>query len=377
MSEETPQDTSMPNENAIGWGSRWLDMVEASPSFDEAALRRGSDYASFDWQLDVEIEVGRASATASSGPRMSYEPAVTVPTLSEAEVDTIVASIASETQRIAAVLDGELPSDLDVVLAIDPADIVPTCTCTSVDRPCKHAAAVAQLIGDAIADEPFDLLHLRGVSRVDLIERLTATRREANPDNADPDTPPAPPPANPEPSEPELTWSTASGALPADLAPPDVAGTLPAFPTPPPPGASFDEAGLRMLANDGALRAHAVLVGGSRAWVELDTTTDLARRAADVEASDQWKPLVERAQVTSQELRARAQAWRIGGATAVEAHIAPAEILTDPDDRDRQRRRTHDDQWVAFEKQKGRWLAVALVDGPEALEQGPNDPGAD
>lgn len=378
MSEETPKDPKPTNENAVGWGSRWLDLVEASPAFDEAALRRGADYASFDWQLDVEIEAGRASTTASSGPRMSYEAAVTVPTLSEAEIDTIVTSIAEETQRIAAVLDGELPPDLDVLLAIDPTDIVPTCTCTSVDRPCKHAAAVAQLIGDAIADEPFDLLHLRGVSRVDLIERLTATRRDADPDNGGQEVAAAePPPADPEPSEPELTWSTAGGTLPADLVPPAVAGTLPAFPTPPPPGASFDEAGLRMLADDSARRAHAVLSGGSRAWVELDTTTDLARRAADVEDSDQWKPLVERAQVTSQELRARAQAWRIGGSTAVEAHVAPTEILTDPDDRDRQRRRTHDEQWVSFEKQKGRWLAVALVDAPEALNQGPNGPGAD
>lgn len=375
---EAPKEPTPANENAIGWGSRWLDLVEASPAFDEAALRRGADYASFDWQLDVEIEAGRASTTASSGPRMSYEAAVTVPTLSEAEINTIVLSVAEETQRIAAVLDGELPPDLDVLLAIDPASIVPTCTCTSVDRPCKHAAAVAQLIGDAIADEPFDLLHLRGVSRVDLIERLTAIRREANPGEESQEAAAAEPsPADSEPSEPELTWSTAGGTLPADLAPPEVAGTLPAFPTPPPPGASFDEAGLRMLANDGARRAHAALAGGSRAWVDLDTTTDLARRAADVEGSDQWKPLVERAQVTSQELRARAEAWRIGGSTAVEAHVAPTEVITNPDDKDRQRRRTHDDQWVAFEKQKGRWLAVGLTAAPDASERESNSPGAD
>lgn len=380
MTTEDPR-AKKNDHQAAAWGSRWLDLVEASPAFDEQALRRGADYASFDWQLDVEIEQGRASTTASSGKRMQYEAAVTVPTLNDQQIDDIVASIASETHRIAAVLDGELPPDLEVLLSLDPASIVPTCTCTSVDRPCKHAAAVAHLIADAIADEPFDLLHLRGVSRVNLIERLTASRRDAGfepPDQAAPATDAAnDEPEASEPTEPELAWSVGAGVLPPDLVPPASAGALPPFPTPPPPGASFDEAGLRMLANDGARRAHALLTGIEPDWVDLDTTTDLSRRAADVEGSDQWKPLVERAQVTSQELRARAQAWRVGGPAAVEAHVAPTETITEPDDRDRQRRRTHDGQWILFEKQKGRWLAVAFTTAPEPVEEPLEAPRAD
>lgn len=361
MTDDNEQPKEQP---AVAWGSRWLDLVEASPAFDEQALRRGADYASFDWQLDVEIEKGRASTLASSGKRMSYEAAVDVPVLDADEIDEIVVSIASETHRIAAVLDGELPTDLDVLVAIDPASIVPSCTCTSVDRPCKHASAVAHLIADAVADEPFDLLHLRGVSRVDLIERLTAVRRGAPSDAAVEDEPVEPDPPQAEPAEPALVWSEGAGVLPDDMSPPDRPGALPAFPTPPPPGASFNEAGLRILANDGARRAHAALISADLDWVDLDTTTDLARRAADVEDTEHWKPLVERAQVTSQELRARAQAWRIGGAAAVEAHIAPTQTVVDPDDRDVQYRRTHDHQWVLFRKIKGRWLALAPSDPP-------------
>lgn len=354
------------------WGARWLDLVEQSPAFDEQALRRGADYVGFDWQLDVEIDKGQALTTASSGPRMSYEATITVPQLEPAQVDAIVATIAAETHQIAAVLDGELPSGLDVVLDIDPTEIVPTCTCNSVDRPCKHAAAVAHLVADAIADDPFDLLHLRGLSRVELIERLTASRREHHEDTGG-DTPADNTPSTGEhadpaiaaaPAEPALVWSTGGASLPPDIPPPDAAGSLPPFPTPPPPGASFDEAGLRMLADDGARRAHRLLTTGVRDWLDLDTTTDLARRAADVEGSDQWKPLVDRAQVSSQELRARAHAWRVGGPPAVEAHIAPTETVNDAADRDRQYRRTHRGQWVRFEKQKGRWMATELSDPP-------------
>lgn len=348
------------------WSSRWLDLVESSPAFDEAALRRGADYVAFDWQLDVEIEPGRASTTATSGKRMQYEASITLPTLRAAEIDAIVDSISSETQRIAAVLDGELPAEIVDFLQIDSNDLVASCTCQSIDRPCKHAAAVAHLVADAIADDPFDLVHLRGLPHVDLVDRLTEarmteTRLHSTDDRATAAVEPVDSPSSEQGAS--LVWSSGDGALPPDLPPPGGPGSLAPFPTPPPPGASFTEAGLRMLANDGARRAHALLVEGERTWIDLDATADMARRAADVEGTDEWKALVERAQVTSQELRARVIAWRAGGQVAVAAHIAPAEIVADPDDRSIQRRRTHDGRWVRFTKVKGRWLAAGLEPG--------------
>jgi len=349
------------------WGARWLDLIETAPAFDDLALRRGSDYVAFDWQLDVEIEAGRAATTATSGKRMQYVASITVPTLSASEINQIVESIAATTERIAAVLDGELPADLDQVLAIDPLQIVPACNCQSVDRPCKHAAAVAHLVADAIADNPFDLLHLRGLPQADLVHALAASRRDpadgTDSDGADSADVASEPPVQ---AQPSLVFSHPTGVLPSDPAPPARPGRLPPFPTPPPAGASFTEQGLRTLADDGARRAAELLSEGSSDWVDLDATTDLARRAAAAEGTSEWKHLVERSQATSQELRARAVAWRVGGAPAVVAHIAPAEIQTDPDDRSVQRRRTHDGVWVRFDKVKGRWLATSVEPAPEA-----------
>lgn len=338
------------------WSSRWLDLVESAPAFDRQALRRGSDYAAFDWQLDVEIEPGRAATTASSGRRMQYQASITVPTLTPEQIDAIVESIAGRTERMAAVLDSELPIELDHVLSVDPEAIVGSCNCQSIDQPCKHAAAVVYLVADAIADDPFDLLHLRGLPRTDLVARLAETRREANtPEPAAPGQP-APVPSE----EPVLQFRQGTGPLPADLPSPRLPGRLPPFPTPPPAGAAFTEQGLRMIADDGARRASALLATGHHPWADLDATTDLARLAAEAEGTGDWKDLVDRAQVTSQELRARARAWRAAGRAGVEAHVAPAEIAVDPERGSFQRRRTHDGTWVRFEKIKGRWSAVAV-----------------
>lgn len=119
-----------------------------------------------------------------------------------------------------------------------------------------------------------------------------------------------------------------------------------------------------MIADDGARRAAALLITGEHDWTGLDTTTDLARLAAETEGTGDWKDLVDRAQVTSQELRARAQAWRAAGRAGVEAHVAPAEITTDEASGSLQHRRAHDGTWVRFEKIKGRWLAVGLDEDP-------------
>ncbi len=342
------------------WATRWLDLAESSPTFDEQALRRGADYAAFDWQLDVDIHSGTATTTATTG-RMKYEATVSVPVLSAEKIDDIVASIAAETRRMAAVLDGELPLDLDHVLDFDATDIAVSCSCRSIDQPCKHAAAVVHLVADAVADDPFDLLHLRGLARADLISQLAATRRGGEVDGP---TEPATAVVEP-PSAPALRWSERRGELPSDLTPPDLAGRLAPFPTPPPAGASFTESGLRMLADDAARRAAELLGSGNHGWTTLDATSDLARRAANAEGTSEWKGIVERAQVTSQELRARVAAWRAGGAAALSAHIAPVEIESDPADRTRQRRRTHDGTWVRFEKTKGRWLAVSVENSAE------------
>lgn len=368
----------MPNDaDGRTWAARWLDLVDGAPSFPEPALRRGADYAAFDWQLDVEIEPGTAKTTASSGRRMHYDATITVPTLTLDETDDIVAFIAEKTERIAAVLDGELPLDLPHLVTFAADQIVPGCTCQSVDQPCKHAAAVVQLLADAVADDPFDLLHLRGLPRTDLVAKLTERRRQQQPDEDHAATAEPTPTASevdgadvsPSSSEPTLRFAAATGALPPDPPRPELPRRLPPFPTPPPAGASFTEQGLRLLADDGARRAAELLRDGTHDWTDLDATTDLARRAADLEADadevsasrEVWKGLVERAQVTSQELRARAVAWRAGGPAAVSAHIAPIEIRTDPDDPSRQWRRSGDDTWVRFDKIKGRWLATGIV----------------
>ena len=351
------------------WGTEWLTEIEASQAFSTHALRRGADYARYDWQLEVEVEAGIASTIARSGRRMQYKATAKVPTLADDFWDDLVARLADSTRATAALLDGEPPDDLGASLLVPPSEIELGCSCQSNDAPCKHAAAVLYLLAEAFDEDPFELLHLRGMARRDLIDRVTSVRRNEIATDEDEGEGETASQQSPDNSVPRLQWNEVLGELPEDWPLPAGAAELPPFPTDPPATAGFTAEGLRTLASDAAHRAFEMLTSLEIEQAPIDATADLARRAAVARNTDRWKHLVQQSGVSAQELTSRAQAWEIAGTDGVEAHVAPAEIvkLTEiTTGQPTQWRRTGGGNWVRFAKSRGRWEAV------ETSEEKPN-----
>lgn len=334
-------------------GSLWLDRIENSGVFSSHTLGRGADYARFDWQLEVEIEPGLASTIARAGRRLEYRATLRVPTVPESKWNRIIASIAASTERTAAVLDGDMPTELGDDLLPEADTIVLSCTCRSNDAPCKHAAALLYITAEAIDEDPFELVHLVGLSKTDLIERVTSARHSEPREAAV--TPIA------AVAHDRLQWPTELGPLPEDRPLPTRPGELPPFPTDPPANAAFTADGLRTLASDAAERAHRLLRDHQTGWAQLTATADLARRASVARGTDRWRHLVRQSGVSNRELEARANAWELGGAPAVEAHVAPVEVrrMNDRSTGDAVQLRRVVDDWYVFEKRRGRWEVAA------------------
>lgn len=339
----------------MNWGSAWLDRVESAGVFGVHALRRGADYARYDWQLEVDIHEGRAGVRARSGRRMVYEAEATVPVLDGDVWDDLVSEIAASTSATAALLDGELPGQIGSTVAPDPSEITLTCTCRTNDRPCKHAGALLYLLAEAFDEDPFDLLHFRGMPRAELVRRVGDRRRGHSVVD---------PPSGAEPQEdsgPALVWSEPEDSLPADRELPERPGRLAPFASDPPANAGFTAVGLRTLANDAAARAFELLHnGGGEALRPTTPTVDLARRASMATDREVSQHLARQSGLTTHELNARARAWEQAGATGVEAHVAPVETqrLLDLETGEIvQWRRTGDQMWVEFTKVRGRWSA--------------------
>jgi uncharacterized Zn finger protein len=103
----------------------------------------------------------------------------TVPVLDPPTGDALVETVAAEAGRVAALLAGDLPhtmvehaEEAGVELLPYGGELGSTCTCQAWTDPCPHALAVMYQLAWLIDDDPFVLLHLRGLARDDLLARL-------------------------------------------------------------------------------------------------------------------------------------------------------------------------------------------------------------
>ena len=112
-----------------------------------------------------------------------------------APVRRFVETVAAEAGRVAALLAGDLPHTLvehaeeaGVELLPFGSELSSTCTCEAWIDPCPHALAVMYQLAWLIEDDPFVLLHLRGLARDDLLALLhDRTEHVADEPDDDPD----------------------------------------------------------------------------------------------------------------------------------------------------------------------------------------------
>jgi uncharacterized Zn finger protein len=102
-----------------------------------------------------------------------------VPVFDPAAGEAFVETVAAESGRVAALLSGDLPHTLvehaeeaGVELLPFGSELGSTCTCQAWIDPCPHALAVMYQLAWLVEDDPFVLLHLRGLARDDLLARL-------------------------------------------------------------------------------------------------------------------------------------------------------------------------------------------------------------
>src|SRR3954471_10938500 len=102
-----------------------------------------------------------------------------LPELDPGAGDALVESVAAETGRVAALLAGGLPHTLVEQAEEAGVELLPyggelgsTCTCEAWTDPCPHALAVMYQLAWLVEHDPFVLLHLRGLSRAELLARL-------------------------------------------------------------------------------------------------------------------------------------------------------------------------------------------------------------
>ena len=161
------------------WGRAWARAVEES-AYAQAELKAGRSLARAGRVGGITVEEGGLLAAVEDDAGV-WTVVASVPVLDAASAAALVETVAAESGRVAALLDGDLPHSLvehaeeaGVELLPYGGELGATCTCEAWVDPCEHALAVLHQVARLLDADPFVLLHLRGLPRDELLARLHA-----------------------------------------------------------------------------------------------------------------------------------------------------------------------------------------------------------
>lgn len=199
------------------WSTPFVEMLESLRM--PAAFQAGRRLHRAGNVRGLRISSSLAAAVVHDDDGTAYRTRVAVRTFSGADWRRVERALAEQAIYAARLLAGELPDDLDRVLAglglslfpQDLPEVALDCTCTSRPVPCRHLTATWYALAESFDTDPFGILAWRGRGRDELLERLRVLRTEPRPE-------PAQPPAGPEPA-PDAGFWTAGRRLPRPSGP--------------------------------------------------------------------------------------------------------------------------------------------------------------
>lgn len=166
------------------WGQRWIQALEAF-GWDNR-LARGRSYARSGQVVDLEVTPGQVEAGVQGSQPRPYHVKIGLKPLTEKQWEQAFLALASQAVFSAQLLAGEMPQEIDEIMAGANASLFPgaardlemECSCPDWAVPCKHIAAVHYLLAEEIDRSPFLLFTLRGKDRDAVMDGLRQARGE-------------------------------------------------------------------------------------------------------------------------------------------------------------------------------------------------------
>jgi uncharacterized Zn finger protein len=165
------------------WGRRWTKALESlNTTYPNSRLPRARTLARNDAVADIKVIPGRVRASVAHGKR-TLPVELTLPVFSDDAWAAATEQLAARLRPAAQLLDGQMPTDMEELLArVDlplfpqRGELVSACPCADSHDPCVHASAVHYALSPIVDRDPFLLLTLRGRARSALLEQLRAHR---------------------------------------------------------------------------------------------------------------------------------------------------------------------------------------------------------
>jgi uncharacterized Zn finger protein len=162
-------------------------------------FQQGRRYARAGQVRQLTISTSLASALVLDEDGQTHRAKIAVRAFSGGDWNRIERALAQQAFYPAKLLAGQLPHDIDRLLAslglsLFPetlADLALDCSCPSWQVPCRHLTAACYALAESFDTDPFGILAWRGRGREELLDRLRALRVEPAPLVTEPTGPPA------------------------------------------------------------------------------------------------------------------------------------------------------------------------------------------
>jgi uncharacterized Zn finger protein len=180
------------------WSQRFIEVLEAIGI--GSRLQRGRNYARRGQVISLDVGPGLVTAQVQGSRARPYRVRIGIAAFGKNEWAKVEGALAENAWYSAALLSGEMPSDIEDVFDAVGLSLFPNqvrelsldCSCPDSAVPCKHLAATFYLLAEAFDEEPFEIFAWRGRDREELLENLAAARSGGGPaaDRAEPTGPP-------------------------------------------------------------------------------------------------------------------------------------------------------------------------------------------
>lgn len=163
---------------ASWWSRRFLDVLESFGM--QGRLSRGKTYARKGQVISLDVSPGVVRSVVQGSRPQPYATSITLAPFDDAQWDAVLQAMGAQAVFAARLLAGDLPDDLEDVVASAGAALFPAssrdlrmdCSCPDVGNPCKHLAATMYLLAESFDDDPFRILLWRGRSREQVLAAL-------------------------------------------------------------------------------------------------------------------------------------------------------------------------------------------------------------
>jgi uncharacterized Zn finger protein len=152
-----------------------------------ARFQQGRRYARSGQVRSLTISSSLVTGLVRDDDGETYRARVAVRAFSAADWHRIERALAAEAIHAAKLLAGDLPKDLDAILAAfglslfpeQLSDIALECSCPSWQKPCGHLTATCYVLAESFDTDPFGILAWRGRGREELLDRVRSLRVSA------------------------------------------------------------------------------------------------------------------------------------------------------------------------------------------------------